>query len=46
MPPVVAEEFLMFIQEGMTQSPDDLFPILLPKFPIPKILRGSNHSLL
>jgi hypothetical protein len=30
MPPVTAEELLMFIQEVMTQSADDPFPILLP----------------
>ncbi len=35
MSPVAAEELLMFIQEGMTQSADDPFPILLldPKDP-------------
>jgi hypothetical protein len=30
MSPVSTEEVLMFIQEGMTQSVDDPFPILLP----------------
>jgi hypothetical protein len=30
MPPVAAEELLMFIKEGMTKSADDPFPILLP----------------
>jgi hypothetical protein len=30
MSPVATEELLMFIKEGMTQSDDDPFPILLP----------------
>ena len=30
MSPVAAEELLMFIKEGMTQSADDPFPIPLP----------------
>jgi hypothetical protein len=29
MSPVAAEEFLMFVEKGITQSADDALPVLL-----------------